>query len=88
MKYVKKPIVVEAVQWFVLNDVKEVSSFETSSPDDKCSQCGHFLGNHGQIDTLEGVHIVCPGDYIIEGIQGEKYPCKPDIFVDTYDKVK
>jgi hypothetical protein len=43
------------------------------------------LGDHGWIDTLEGSHIVCPGDWIITGVQGEHYPCKPDIFEATYD---
>jgi len=42
---------------------------------------------HGNVKTLEGYHIACPGDYIIRGIQGEHYPCKPDIFKATYDKV-
>jgi hypothetical protein len=41
----------------------------------------------GIIDTLEGKHLVSPGDYIIKGIQGEFYPCKPDIFEATYEKV-
>jgi hypothetical protein len=36
---------------------------------------------------LEGKHVVCPGDYIIKGIKGEYYPCKPDVFEDTYEPV-
>lgn len=39
------------------------------------------------IDTLEGKHEVTPGDWIITGVKGEKYPCKPDIFEMTYEKV-
>ncbi len=39
------------------------------------------------IRTLEGGHIVCPGDWIITGVKGEKYPCKPDIFEATYGPV-
>lgn len=39
------------------------------------------------IDTLEG-HIVCPGDWIITGVKGERYPCKPDIFKMTYEPVE
>lgn len=42
----------------------------------------------GVIDTLEGKHIVSPGDYIIKGVQGEFYPCKPDIFEETYEFVE
>lgn len=53
-----------------------------------CKHCGHTMHLHGWIDTLEGGHIVCPGDWIITGIQGEHYPCKPDIFEATYEPVK
>jgi len=41
-----------------------------------------------QIHTLEGVMTASPGDYIISGVNGEQYPCKPDIFDKTYDKVE
>lgn len=54
---------------------------------DKCKHCDVIMHNHGWIDTLEGGHIVCPGDWIITGIQGERSPCKPDIFENSYDKV-
>lgn len=50
-----------------------------------CSQCGIAMFLHGWIDTLEGEHIVCPGDWIITGVKGERYPCKPDIFAATYE---
>ena len=42
----------------------------------------------GVIDTLEGKHVVSPGDWIIRGVAGEFYPCKPDIFEKTYEKVE
>lgn len=45
------------------------------------------MHHHGWIDTPEGGHIVCPGDWVITGIQGERYPCKPDIFEATYERV-
>jgi hypothetical protein len=50
--------------------------------------CGRTMHEHGWIDTLEGGHIVCPGDWIITGVKGEKYPCKPDVFAMTYDAVE
>jgi hypothetical protein len=53
-----------------------------------CHRCTRLLGDHGWIDTLEGGHQVCPGDWIITGIAGEKYPCKPDIFERTYEPFK
>ena len=53
-----------------------------------CKHCNQIMHNHGWIDTLEGGHIVCPGDWIITGVKGEHYPCKPDIFEMTYEKVE
>jgi hypothetical protein len=58
-------------------------------PDDPgtraCEHCGKTMHEHGWIDTLEGGHNVCPGDWIITGVKGERYPCKPDIFAATYE---
>lgn len=55
-------------------------------PSDRmCQHCRSDMHSHGWIDTLEGGHIVCPGDYIITGIKGEHYPCKPDVFANSYD---
>ncbi len=50
-----------------------------------CKHCGRAMHDHGWIDTLEGGHVVCPGDFVITGIKGERYPCKPDIFAATYE---
>lgn len=50
-----------------------------------CKHCGRTMHVHGWIDTLEGGHVVCPGDFIITGVKGERYPCKPDIFAATYE---
>jgi len=54
----------------------------------KCQHCGLPMRKHGWIDTLEGGHIVCPGDWIITGLKGEHYPCKDSIFKKTYDLVE
>lgn len=54
---------------------------------DPCQHCGKIMHCHGWIDTLEGGHIVCPGGWIITGVEGERYPCKPDIFEQTYEPV-
>lgn len=107
MKYRKKPVIIEAVQWFKNGDHPNDSNetFEDGefkgellegkivryyrTPDldgqSKCKNCRNIMHLHGWIDTLEGGHIVCPGDFIITGIHGERYPCKPDIFEKTYD---
>ena len=100
-KYRKKPTIVEAHRWFQNGDHPEdgylpgfclegkiVRRFRT--PDYKGTTnhtCGCYYHDHGWIDTLEGGHIVCPGDYVIKGIAGEYYPCQPDIFEATYEEV-
>lgn len=114
MKFRKKPVVIEATQWFMNGDHPKDYEGHTAEdcgepwgkihnwegqivrryrhpgvPADKaCEKCGHFMEKHGWIDTLEGGHIVCPGDWIITGVQGEHYPCKPDIFESTYEPVE
>lgn len=69
----KKPVVVEAKQWLKHGDHSAVRPYETAK---------------GWIETLEGGHIVNPGDWIITGVKGEHYPCKPDIFAQTYEPVE
>jgi len=71
-KFRKKPVVIEAVQWFKHGDHPAVK-------DSIASEC------NGWIDTLEGGHVVSVGDWIITGVKGEHYPCKPDIFALTYE---
>lgn len=78
-QYRKKPVVIEAVQWFKDGDHPAV-------------QFARSLGHPGVNDkylivTLEGHHEVTPGDWIITGVKGEHYPCKPDIFAMTYDSI-
>lgn len=71
MKYIKKPVIVDAIQWDgKLSDVV------------KSGYTGYF------IETLEGRMLISPGDYIITGVEGEHYPCKPGIFEKTYEKVE
>ena len=78
MKYCKKPVVIEAIQWDGYN-LEELQNFVGSALtyDEKLI-----------IHTLEGDHEAKVGDYIIKGIQGEFYPCKPDIFAETYEAVE
>lgn len=77
-KYRKKPVVVEAIQWDGTN----------------LDECEKFVGRHLDlsndyliIHTLEGIMYASKLDYIIRGVNGEHYPCKPDIFVKTYETV-
>jgi hypothetical protein len=91
-KYRKKPVVVEAEQWapYKVSDFLSQAKLTPidSDTDWRCQGCGNRATLHMNCPTLEGWHIVCPGDYIIKGIKGEFYPCKPDIFEMTYEKVK
>jgi len=93
-KYRKKPVVIEAVQWFKAGDHPTVRTPAVDEIPDHwdniCEKCGHHLSEHGWLGTLEsgeGTQMACPGDYIITGIQGEHYPCKPDIFEQTYKEI-
>lgn len=85
-KYRKRPIVIEAHQWFKNGDHPVVKP-SAGMGDRICEACGHPSKAHGWCPTLEGNHIVCVGDWIITGVKGEHYPCKPDIFVATYEPV-
>ena len=80
-KYRKKPIVISAVQWTGEN-LKEVIDFIGLHLLTKKKHEGL------KIFTLEGVLEATVGDFIIKGIKGEFYPCKPDIFMATYDETK
>lgn len=117
-KFRKKPVVIEAAQWFKNGDHPldysrthdgfendQLRQFSPQERKDKgwegdivryyrnpsldgqseCKHCGDIMHNHGWIDTLEGGHIVCPGDWVITGVAGENYPCKPEIFTATYE---
>ena len=79
LMYRKKPVVIEAIK--LSNDnVDEVLRF--------CSNSYiSGMGNNLIIKTLEGSMVANFGDYIIKGIKGEFYPCKPDIFESTYEKI-
>lgn len=92
-KYVKKPVVIEAEQWFPNNTyrmgdvVYQANLTIVAKPDkERCSHCDNPMEAHALCPTLEGTHIVCPSDYIIKGVKGEFYPCKEDIFKLTYTK--
>lgn len=82
-RYRKKPIIVEAMQ-LRTDNVHHVMGW--IGPD-ACGRRQDRLGHGILIDTKEGVHLATYGDYVIKGIQGEFYPCKPDIFEATYEPV-
>ena len=87
MKFRKKPVVIEATQWFKMGDHPEVKPVYTHGPSDEHWHPTVPTGE-GWIKTLEGDMRVTPGDWIITGVKGEHYPCKPDIFEATYERVE
>lgn len=85
-KFRKKPVEIEAVEYRGDNAYGEMTPWlsdaigggvVTFTPADAALN----------IKTLEGSHLASPGDWIIRGIKGELYPCKPDIFAATYDRI-
>lgn len=89
MKYRKKPVVIKAVQWTGENR-EEIRTF--------CTYSAFFVPTRQDtegrstkwsllIDNIEGIMYAEIGDYIIRGVNGEFYPCKPDVFEKTYEKV-
>ena len=82
-KYRKQPVVIEAIQ-LTNENVVDVLTF--------CNNAGNIVASNEDemgisILTLEGTMIANTGDYIIKGVKGEFYPCKPDIFEQTYEEV-
>jgi len=98
MKYRKKPVVIKAFQmtkearqdnsnwpnWLNKAWCKEHGELGALYPSDYPNSDGT---DKLRIQTLEGNQLVSWNDYIIKGVQGEIYPCKPDIFEETYEKV-
>lgn len=94
MKYRKKPVVIEAIQWTGKNKI-EIFEFvgqelQSSSPPQGFEH-DNDVPNEAvtlQIPTLEGTHTANRYDWIIKGVKGEFYPCKDEIFKMTYDAVQ
>ena len=89
MNFRKKPVVISAVQWDgTYSHARELENslgltslgMNSHPPTNKCSWW--------KIGTLEGGHVVSPLDWIITGVKGEHYPCKPDIFELTYESTE
>jgi hypothetical protein len=89
MKYKKKPVIIEALQfdgtldsYTEICDIFDTIKTMSRSYHEECNKVTSW-----SIQTLEGSHVVSNGDYIIKGVKGEFYPCKPDIFELTYEKI-
>lgn len=89
----KKPVAIQAIQlnWRNWSDICNFlggivgphNPGRYGKASDTCGEEGPYLNL--TIPTLEGDHLACHGDWIIKGVQGEFYPCKPDVFAATYE---
>lgn len=88
MEYRKKPVVIDAWQ-FTKENFRRGAPHFIKQNDEIVRVWSQYGGDviGGEIKTLEGIMTVSENDYIIKGVQGEFYPCKPDIFKMTYEKV-
>jgi len=80
MEFRKRPIIIDAFRWLVDEPPDWWQEAEGITAD--------LISESAFIPTLEGTHEAKKGDYIIQGVKGELYPCKPDIFALTYEKVE
>ena len=95
MKYRKKPFVIDAIQW-TGNNLREVLDFTGKHPEwDRWFTSFEAYEKHVKADgglfkilTKEGTMRAPPGWWIIRGVMGEHYPCAPDVFETTYEKVE
>lgn len=82
-----KPTEVEAIQY----SWEDLTKFKEEAQDDVADFMGQnivVVGDHIQIETPEGVLEASPGDWIIKGVNGEFYPCKPDVFEKSYELIE
>lgn len=92
MRYKKKPVIIEAIQWDGHNDdeIREFLGIDFAGMGDNLvaykPESEQYRSKLIYISTLEGTMEASVGDYIIRGINGEHYPCNPDIFEKTYDE--
>lgn len=95
-RFRKKPVVIEAVQWLGgPESVDSISEWVQANggkvryyaPGELTNKRGEHNFDRIAVETLEGTMLACPGDWIIRGVKGEFYPCKPDIFEATYEQM-
>ena len=94
-KYIKKPVQIEAIQLKEDNiievfDFLDGANYKQTKSSEELEDFSQMILKQGyiEIETLEGIMKANFGDYIIKGIKGEFYPCKPDIFQATYKEVR
>jgi len=86
MKFRKKPVMIEAIRWDGTN-LGELQAWGCPATPLPSAGDGLIIGTCEDGPNHEAVHVADMGDWIIRGIKGEFYPCKPDIFAATYEPV-
>ena len=93
MKYQKKPVIIEALEWDGSSHRPMFDFLDGTHRSHMAAEGANFYIDHSKVEgglvikTLEGEHLANIGDWIIKGVEGEFYPCKPAIFEKTYDPV-
>ena len=93
MKYQKKPVIIEALEWDGSSHRPMFDFLDGTHRSHMATDGTNFYIDHSKVEgglvikTLEGEHLANIGDWIIKGVEGEFYPCKPAIFEKTYDPV-
>ena len=94
-KYIKKPVQIETIQLTKENivevfDFLDEANYKETKSAEELEDFNQMMLKQGyiEIETLEGIMKASFGDYIIKGVKGEFYPCKPDIFQATYEEVR
>jgi hypothetical protein len=88
-KYRKKPVIIEAMEYYCLESYLDICNWIDETDNTlSADEVVELRGNTMIINTLEGAMTAKEGDYIIKGVNDEFYPCKPDIFHKTYEKVE
>lgn len=87
-RYRQKPVIVEAMQFNKAEDYYDIREWSNSTMSKPYSYTFHIDKYSIGVETLEGRMVALFGDYIVRGVNGEFYPCKPDIFEQTYEEVE
>lgn len=84
-QYVSRPVIIEAIQW-TGDNYSAIRDFCGIHPQGH-GHCWYSMDDRNFVSTLEGEMEASRGDYIIRGLRGEFYPCKPDVFETKYEKL-
>ena len=92
MKYQHKPTIIEAFKWNGHGEEDQPPVLRVKADArilmGKCKLCGETVMKHGRLVGTEVEYRVCPGDYVVKGLDGELYPCSDKVFTQSYEEVK